>query len=64
MYTKRIPSMAQLLYNERLTHRGLQRLEGRRFCSDLLFFSKLKFGLTHLTLADFSIDTSRLLSRC
>ena len=63
MHTKRIPSMAHLLYDDGLTYRVLQLLEGRRFCSDLLFLSKLKFGLTHLTLADFSIDTSRLLSR-
>ena len=60
MYTKRIPSVAHLLYNDRLTYLGLQRLEARRLCSDLLFLSKLKFGLTHLTLTDFSINTSRL----
>ena len=53
MYTKRIPSIAHLLYNNRLTYIGLQRLEARRLCSDLLFLSKLKFILTHLTLADF-----------
>ena len=60
MYTKRIPSIAHLSYNDRLTYLGLQCLEARRLCSDLLFLSKLKFGLTHLTLADFSINTSRL----
>ena len=60
MYTKRIPSIAHLSYNDRLTYLGLQRLEARRLCSDLLFLSKLKFGLTHLTLADLSINTSRL----
>ena len=60
MYTKRIPSIAHLSYNDRLTYLGLQSLEARRLCSDLLFFSKLNFGLTHLTLADFSINTSRL----
>ena len=60
MYTKRIPSIAHLSYNDRLTYLGLQRLEARRLCFDLLFLSKLKFDLTHLTLADFSINTSRL----
>ena len=60
MYTKRIPSTAHLSYNDCLTYLGLQRLEARRLCSDLLFLSKIRFGLTHLTLADFSINTSRL----
>ena len=60
MYTKRIPSIAHLLYNDRLTYLGLQRLEARRLCSDLLFLSKLKIGLTLLTIADFFINTSRL----
>ena len=60
MYTKRIPSIAHLSYNDRLTYLGLQRLEARRLCSDLLFLSNLKFSLTHLTLADFSSNTSRL----
>ena len=60
MYTKRIPSIAHLSYNDRLTYLGLQRLEARRLCSDLLFLSKFKFGLTQLTLADFSINTSCL----
>ena len=58
--TKRIPSIGHLSYNDRLTYLGLQRLEARRLCSDLLLLSKLKFDLTHLTLADFSINTSRL----
>ena len=60
MYTKRIPSIAHLSYNDRLTYLGLQRLEARRLYSVLLFLSKLKFCLTHLTLADFSINTVRL----
>ena len=59
MYTERIPSFDRLSYNDCLTYLGLQRLEAKRLCSDLLFLSKLKFGLTHLTLADFSINTSR-----
>ena len=57
---KRIPSIAHLSCNDRLTYFGLQRLEARRLCSDLLFLSQLKFGFIHLTLADFSINTSRL----
>ena len=60
MYTKRIPSIAHLSYNDCLTYLGLQHLKARRLCSDLLFLFKLKFGLTHLTLADFSINTSCL----
>ena len=60
MYTKRIPSIPHFSYNDHLTYLGLQLLEARGLCSDLLFLSKLKFGLTHLTLADFSINTSRL----
>ena len=60
MYTKRIPSIAHFSCNDRLTNFGLQRLEARRLCSDLLLLSQLKFGLTHLTLADFSINTSHL----
>ena len=60
MYTKRISSIAHLSYNDRLTYLGLLRLKARRLCSDLLFLSNLKFGLTHLTLADFSNNTSRL----
>ena len=60
MYTQGIPFIAHHTYNDRLTYLGLQRLEARRLCSNLLFLSKLKFGLTHLTLVDFSINTSRL----
>ena len=60
MYTKRIHSVAHLSYNNRLTYLCLQRFEVRRLFSNLLFLCKLKFGLTHLTLADFSINTSRL----
>ena len=60
MYTKRIPSIAHFSYNNRLTYFGLQRLEARRLCSELLFLSKLEFGFNNSTLADFSINTSRL----
>ena len=59
MYTKRILSIVHFSYNDRLIYLCLQRLEARRLCSDLLFLSKLKFGLTYLTLA-FSVNTSRL----
>ena len=41
MYTKRIPSIVHFSYNDRLTYLGLQRLEARRLCYDLLFLCKL-----------------------
>ena len=49
---------AHLAYNNCLACFGL-KLETKKLWSDLLFLSKLKFGLTHLTLTDFSNNTSR-----
>jgi hypothetical protein len=59
-FTKRIRSISNLSYTERLTYLGLQRLESRRLYLDLLFLFKLKCNLLHLNINDFSLHVSRL----
>ena len=59
-YTKRIPSILPIFRITITSHILVYNVLKLQDCSDLLFLSKLKFGLTHLTFADFSVNTSRL----
>ena len=60
LFTKRIRSVANLPYNERLNKLGLQRLESGCLYLEVLFLAKLKFNYFHLTLNDFDIHVSSL----
>ena len=54
-FTKRIPSIRNLTYYQRLSFLGIDSLELRRLRADLLFMYKLVFGLLNVNVADFSI---------
>jgi len=54
-FTKRLPGMKMLSYHQRLAEFGLESLELKRLCSDLLFTYKLVLGIINLKLSNFFI---------
>jgi hypothetical protein len=52
-FTKRLPGLRGLNYNDRLVRSGIERLELRRIKQDLIFMYKIYFGLTGISATDF-----------
>ena len=48
-FTKRLPGLHDLSYEERMKKTGLQTLESRRLYYDLILMYKILFGHTHLS---------------
>ncbi len=56
LYTKRIPSLRGMSYDERLNAVGLKTLEHRRLVLDLLFMYKIVHNLCAVKLSDLAIS--------
>lgn len=52
-FTKRLPCMHNVSYDERLSMLGLERLEARRLRTDIVTTYKILFGLTEINSYDF-----------
>ena len=52
-FTKRLPCLSGMPYNQRVDTLGLQTLELRRLIMDLVYCYKIVFGLTCLDMNDF-----------
>jgi len=52
-FTKRLPCLSEMPYNQRVDTLGLQTLELRQLIMDLVYCYKIVFGLTCLDMNDF-----------
>jgi len=52
-FTKRLPGLKNLTYQERLNHLNLYSLELRRLHADLVMFCKIVFGLVSVHCTNF-----------
>ena len=52
-FTKRLPGLKHMSYNERLHYLGLSSLELRRLHLDLIYYYKIVFGVVNLNFSDF-----------
>jgi len=52
-FTKRLPGLKHMSYNERLHYLGLSNLELRRLHLDLIYCYKIVFGVVDLNFSDF-----------
>jgi hypothetical protein len=59
-FTKRLPGMYKLSYNERLNRLNLVTLELRWLHNDLIYCYKILFGLTSLNCNDFFVRTTNI----
>ena len=58
-FTKRLPGLKHMSYNERLHHLGLSNLELRRLHLDLIYCYEIVFGVVDLNFSDFFLNSAR-----
>ena len=58
-FTKRLPGLKHMSYNERLHYLGLSSLELRRLHLDLIYCYKIVFGVVDVNFSDFFLNSAR-----